>query len=802
MQTKLIGSLFLLIVTLSFSLVAQGPYYQWVNHHGSKNLEISASMKVDPSGNIILVGNFSDTVDFDSDTSIVNLISNGITDIFIQKLTPEGKLIWAKTIGGSGNDRALCVTTDETGNVFISGIFKDTVDFDPGPAVFKLSSGQTYDQSFTLKLDSNGNFVWAKSIGGMGSVGQNSVVTDASGNVYSTGFFYNTLDFDPNSSVMNLTSAGFEDIFIQKLDLNGNLVWVKQIGGTGTDEGSFLTVDHLGNIYITGTFQKTIDFNPGSGVYNLGSAVALNRHGFLLKLDSLGNFIWAQQMTSDCWVEPNSLTTDASGNIYSVGSFRGTCDFAPGTGNGNLTTGSYSSTVTIYYPDDIYVQKLNSSGNLQWIKQMGGTGHDVGNSIDLDGSGNVYISGSFGSYGPTSDFDPGPGVLNLTSTGAVDGFLQKLDQNGNLVWVKQQAATGPLSTRCVSLDIKENIYIAGDFGDTARLYSSSGQIDISSAGGGDIFIQKLNQCNSYSTDVHTACGSYTWIDSITYTESNNFATYILPNAGGCDSVITLNLTILENRVTDTYTVCDSLIWIDGNTYLSSNDSATFKLSNIHGCDSLVTLDLTVLPSSESTYSFSVCDSFTWIDGNTYTSSNNTATFVTANAAGCDSIITLNLTIEAVSDISTRIYGSTISANNKTGTYQWLDCNNHFDPLLGETDSSFTATQNGSYAVQITENGCVDTSACVTLASVGVDNLSIDNSRVLYPNPTSGKLNIELGDKIDQVEVTITDVTGAIISNTDFTNTFNIETEITGPVGVYFVIISSSEGIQTFKVVKE
>lgn len=567
------------------------------------------------------------------------------------------------------------------------------------------------------------------------------------------------------------------------------------------------------------------------------------RSTFVLKLTSNGDFVWAKNLTATGYVEGYSITTDQLGNVYSTGGFVKTADFDPGANVVSLS--SVSNLI-----DDIFIHKMDSAGNFLWVKQIGGVGHGRSSDIQSDTDGNLYVTGKFQG---TTDFDPGIGVFNLTPVGSSDAFIQKVDSIGNLIWAIQMGGNQFSSGSALAIDLFNNIYTTGQFGGTVDFDPGNSIANLSANGNTDGFIQKLNQCNSYSTDVHSVCGSYTWIDGITYTESNNTATYMLPNAGGCDSVITLNLTILEDRVTDTYAVCDSLTWIDGITYTSSIDSATFILTNQNGCDSiitldltvfnskvgtdvlttcdsltwidgitytssntsathmlatntgcdsLVTLDLTVLSSSASTYSFSVCDSFTWIDGNNYTSSNNTATFVTANAAGCDSVITLNLTIESVSDISTRVYGSTITTNNKTGTYLWLDCNSHFDPIPGETDSSFTAAQNGSYAVQITENGCVDTSACVTLASVGVDNLGFDNSLVLYPNPTSGELNIDLGDKIDQVEVTITDITGAIISNADFTNTSNIKTEISGPVGVYFVIISTSEGTQNFKVIKE
>ena len=182
--------------------------------------------------------------------------------------------------------------------------------------------------------------------------------------------------------------------------------------------------------------------------------------------------------------------------------------------------------------------------------------------------------------------------------------------------------------------------------------------------------------NSVSgTDIQVACGSYTWIDGNTYTASNNSATFTILNGSinGCDSTVTLDLTI-NNSVsgTDTQVACGSYTWIDGNTYTTSNNSATFNIVGgaVNGCDSLVTLDLTINNSVSGTDTQVACGSYTWIDGNTYTASNNTATFTFPNGSvnGCDSIVTLDLTINnSVSGIDTQV---------ACGSFTWIDGNTY------------------------------------------------------------------------------------------------------------------------------
>ena len=144
----------------------------------------------------------------------------------------------------------------------------------------------------------------------------------------------------------------------------------------------------------------------------------------------------------------------------------------------------------------------------------------------------------------------------------------------------------------------------------------------------------------------TACNTYTWIDGITYTASNNTATHTLSNIIGCDSVVNLDLIINNNSssATDVITACDSLTWIDGVTYLTSNNTATYTLTNTVGCDSLVTIDLIINNSSSATDVITASDSLIWIDGVTYSTSNNTATYTLTNAVGCDSLVTIDLII--------------------------------------------------------------------------------------------------------------------------------------------------------------
>ncbi|MEX1003122.1 MAG: T9SS type A sorting domain-containing protein [Crocinitomicaceae bacterium] len=248
-----------------------------------------------------------------------------------------------------------------------------------------------------------------------------------------------------------------------------------------------------------------------------------------------------------------------------------------------------------------------------------------------------------------------------------------------------------------------------------------------------------------TTDTQTACGSYTWTDGNTYTTSNTTATQTLTNLAGCDSIVTLNLTITNSAsVTDSVIACDSYTWIDGNTYTASNSTATHTYTDTNGCAITATLNLTLNNSVSATDTQIACSSYTWIDGNTYTADNNTATHTLVSSTGCDSLVTLDLTINDI-DVSTTLNTNIISANESGATYQWLDCNDNYAVIIGETDQSYTALSNGDYAVVVTNINCTDTSACVNISGLGIDGNDSKTGVAVYPNPTSSSIEIFLSE---------------------------------------------------------
>ncbi|MBK8874682.1 MAG: SBBP repeat-containing protein [Bacteroidia bacterium] len=451
--------------------------FQWARHFEGINLIEGYAISVDNSGNVYTSGAFSGTGDFDPGSGVANLTSAGFQDIFISKLDASGNFVWAKQMGGAEFDFGLSVEVDAAGNLYTTGAFSGTVDFDPGVGVSNLTSFGSSD-IFVSKLDPSGNFIWVKQLGGIDYEQANSIVLDLSGNIFIAGSFEGTADFDPGSGTNNLTPVAAGDIYICKLDASGNFGWVKQIGGNGFDFCGSLDIDASGNLYFAGAFEGAVDFDPGAGNTTLTAAGFSD--SFVSKLDASGNFIWARNFSGADYETAFSVAVDISGNVFITGTFDGTSDFDPGSGVNNLTSAGFQ---------DIFVAKLNTSGNFVWAHQLGSVADDYGNSVAVDATGNLYLAGYFQT---TVDFNPGAGTNTLTSFGENDIFVAKFDPAGNFVWVNRMGGADFDYAYSIDVDATGNIYTTGGFGDIADFDPGAGVTNLTALGRVNAFVHKLS----------------------------------------------------------------------------------------------------------------------------------------------------------------------------------------------------------------------------------------------------------------------------------------------------------------------
>ena len=469
-------------------------------------------------------------MDFDPGAGVMNLISKGDFDIFIQKLDAKGELIWVKQIGGIDTYFGKSITIGSSGNIYTTGSFSGEVDFDPGVGTSNLGRADNRSYIFIQKLNNDGDLIWAKKVDkGNGSGFGRSIATDASGNVYTTGIFLNTMDFDPGMGTTNLTSKGKYDAFIQKLDPSGDLLWAKQIGGILDVDGNAIKTDATGNVYITGTFTGTADLDPDAvAIENFTSRG--EKDIFVQKLKADGTFIWTKQMGGVGNEFNPSLAFDVDGNIYSTGLFSGTADF-----------GTISLTTTIGSSES-FIQKLATNGSFLWVKKVNSNG---GISMTTDKVGNLYTTGSFKG---TVDFDLGTAVFNLTSNGGKDAFIQKLNVNGELIWVEQfggVSENSSVSGRLITIDADNNIYTSGNFTQEIDFDPSTATTNMKAIGGYDIFIQKLSTISP---------GQEVLINSITVQGEGGVSTITADNG-----TLQMEASVLPANATDqtvTWSVAD------------------------------------------------------------------------------------------------------------------------------------------------------------------------------------------------------------------------------------------------------
>ncbi len=470
---------------LDAGLVGSAAAYDFAIRAGAAGDDVGQSTATDSAGNAYMVGAFRGTVDFDPSAGAHNLTSAGGSDVFVAKYSSNGTLIWVRAIGGEGDDAATGVSVGSDDVVCVSGSFSQTADFLSGPGVHNLTAAGNKD-AFVMKLDSAGGLVWARGMGGANEEVANDIAVGTDGSVYSTGFFVTAItgtnvDFDPGEGVYNLTSIGPKDVFISKLDYDGNFVWAKRVGGTGWSQGSSngmgIAVAADNSVYTTGSFEGVADFDPGPNQFALSCAG--DSDVFLSKLNADGAFAWARRMggANDEYGADVAIASD--GSVYLTGGFQGVVDFDPGAGTYNLDSAGYRR---------LFASKLTSSGNFVWAGGFGGTGWDFAGDIALDNAGGVYVTGGF--YG-IADFDPGAGTYNLTSAGQKDAFVLKLNSAGGFVWAQRTGGTGEDSASGVAVySATGAVYTTGYFHGAVDFDPSAAVYQLHSAGGRDAFLAK------------------------------------------------------------------------------------------------------------------------------------------------------------------------------------------------------------------------------------------------------------------------------------------------------------------------
>ena len=470
----------------------------------------AAEICLDHNNDLLITGQYGGAGDFDPSSNNFILTSNGYADCFVAKYTNNGSLIWAKSIGGGNNDSGRSIAVLSNNDVIISGQFCGPIDFDPGSGSHILTPLQPYSNGsygfssdlFTLKLNSSGDFIWAK-INGDYTDDTAYTSTDSNDNIYQIGRFAGIMDIDPNNGVLNL-NGGFTyySTFIRKLNSSGDLIWAKSFTSSISNAELFsLTIDNNNDVIVTGFFYGTMDVDPSVNVFNItcnGSSDCLT-----LKLNANGEFLWAKTIGGNAlgMESGSSITTDENNCIYVVGYIESpgsTIDFDNGPNSYFLADENGTFLVKYHSNGDLlWAIRLERSFNLNevfycWTAYSGGGGFIGGKCIDVKNN-SIYVSGAFSH---TVDFDPSSMDFLITTTG--------------------------------------------------------------SANSTDIFLHKLNECTPFNGTIDTTCCSfYTAPDGQVYTASGSYNCN-LTNPNGCDTSYLINLTINQPPSTPIVTLTNNV----------------------------------------------------------------------------------------------------------------------------------------------------------------------------------------------------------------------------------------------------
>lgn len=726
----------LLVICFTSALHSQNFALEWATSAGGIGADRVDGLAIDDTGNVYAIGYFEDVVDVDPGAATLNFTSSGSTDVVVYKLDPLGNLVWAKQFGGDDDDMGSSIAIDNVGNIYLTGYIGDTVDMDPGSGIFNFYCIGNRS-AYVLKLNNAGNFIWAKQMSSAWeSIGYSIQVDDAY-NVYTSGRFHDTTDFDPGAGTFYLTTPINDvDVFVSKLNASGNFVWAKQVDGADNSEARKMTIDPLGNIYTCGHFYGTSDFDPGAGTFNLTSAG--DADGFILALNNNGNFIWAKQLGGTDIDFSFSISLDASDNIITTGVFNSTADFDPGAGIFNMTTASSNS--------DVFISKLTNNGDFIWAKQIGGMGLEGSYSSTIDQSGNIYTAGWFSDL---VDFDSGPGTFDLTPTGILDFFITKLDAIGNFLSAVQLGGDQLIYPTYIVNDTLGNLYTSGAFSSTVDFDPQVSTFNLTANGNEDIFVHKMSYCYATTNSLNiSTCNSFTSSgNSFAWYSSGNYQDTLI-NANGCDSILSINLTInYPSYSVITPTACSSYTSPSGNHIWTTSGLYHDTIPNVGGCDSAITIFLII---------------------------NNTV----------NNVVTVC---------------NTLISNATNATYQWLDCDNNYAIIPGETDQMFSASTPGNYAVEITQGSCIDTSACNAITTVGLietDGSAQSLKISIYPNPTNTFLTIQTNAIIQSVFIYNT--LGSLVQ-TETKNSFSVAQLASG---IYILQIKTEHGLVNASFVKE
>lgn len=472
-----------LFIFLIFPLVNRAQSLSWAKSNSGTEYLSNIFLLRDAKNQLLNFGFYYGIADFDPGTGSLLLTSKGENDIFFQRLTEQGNLVSLISIGGTGSDapRGVCLNID--GGWSMVGSFSDSMDIDPGvQEKFVRVGNSSFPGVFILRMDSNDNFLWGSAISSSDVIQANAITNDLLGNHYIAGIVKGSCDFDPGPGevIIHADPLNFE-MFLLKLDYNGNFKWVRKFDGTGNGYANDVIFKN-GNLYITGSFENSLDIDPDSTQTHLLNVSGF-WDGFLVALDSNGNLVNGFQLRDiggnfGDEITPFRLIESNDSSIFLGGDFIGTYDFDFSTGT-DIRSGFY----------DIFILKFSEKLVFEWVKTFGSVmGYEHVNDLYYSESHKLYVTGFFAH---SMDIDPGPSEVIVTSNGQDDTFIQILSSSGNLLNYMTFGGIGRDFGSASVVDDSSNLFSVGVFQNTVDFDPGSGAKNLTSAGLSDGYILKL-----------------------------------------------------------------------------------------------------------------------------------------------------------------------------------------------------------------------------------------------------------------------------------------------------------------------
>ena len=586
----------------------------WAKRIGSTQYDMGWGIATDDNDNVYFSSEFKGTATYAGGT----LTSSGNNDIAILKYNSTGTLIWARKIGGSGEERNTNLAVNPSGtNYYITGGFRGSVNF----GGTTLSSSGNSD-IFVTKYTDAGTLVWAKKAGGSIYDEGLGIGLDSLENVYISGLIQGTVNFDGTS----ISSAGGNDVFIAKYNSSGTIQWVRRAGGSSNDESRYMVTDKAGNSYFTGYFRGTATFGP----LNVTGASIDNY--YLAKYNSSGTVQWVRTAQGSTNSYGFGVDVDQVGNIYATGFFAGTADFSDAGGNNFSLTSAGDR--------DAFIAKYNNSGTVQWAKGMSGSNYEDARGVAVFDDNTIYASGYI--INSTTSF--GNIQLPLVSNGT---FLARL---GSLV-------TTLNDTTCEDVPYlfgNQSLNSPGTYTDTLT----------SSTGTDSIVVLNLTILPIANTFIAaTICANQPYFFNGQNLTTSGIYEDTLIAANGCDSLVALNLIVKPVPYNlSTVSICPSGLPYNFNgQLLTASGLYEDTLTAANGCDSINAINLIVKPNATTVLNVAACPSDLPynFNGQSINTAGNYQSILSA-ANGCDSLVTLNFTVDPS---SVTILNDTVCSND-------------------------------------------------------------------------------------------------------------------------------------------